>query len=309
MKSNNTGTLFHYTKSLSNITSILENGLQFSYCTEDFSQHTTIYNNKFGIPMVCFCDIPITRATEHTYRYGKYAIGISKKSLLNGEYKQSINPVMYIFSESVLESVNYTQQIELSNRPLLERTIEVESKKGNIEVSDYDASTGNFGRIVFKGMVALGDGAPLQPIFDKLAIDAYLDIIYGFTKKYIGRDKDGGDVINYNECEWRIVLIERGLVNDNCTWIRESALLSEFERWKADHMHISHQIFSLNRFCKFSAQDITYIIVPTEKEVTKIVEFILNDSTKTIGGKSISKYQKELLISKIISIERIEQDF
>lgn len=57
--------------------------------------------------MVCFCDIPLSRISEHTELYGSYGLGLTKQ----WAEKNSLNPVLYIspnsgLRESILESMN-----------------------------------------------------------------------------------------------------------------------------------------------------------------------------------------------------------
>lgn len=47
-------------------------------------------------PMVCFCDIALTRLTEHTSYYGSYGIGMSKEW---GE-RNGVSPVFYLNTEA-----------------------------------------------------------------------------------------------------------------------------------------------------------------------------------------------------------------
>lgn len=46
---------------------ILKEGFKFAYCAEHFG------DEFLAIPMVCFCDIPISRCTEHSEKYGEQA--------------------------------------------------------------------------------------------------------------------------------------------------------------------------------------------------------------------------------------------
>lgn len=80
MDSVRTSSLFHYTDYLS-LTKIIQTGLIPNYCSEDIT-----YKNEageslgeiIGIPMVSFCDIPLSRIKEFSNRYGEYAIGLKK---------------------------------------------------------------------------------------------------------------------------------------------------------------------------------------------------------------------------------------
>ena len=47
--------------------------------------------DHIGYPMVCFCDIPISRLSEHTTFYGEYGLGLTKEWGL----KNGLEPVIY----------------------------------------------------------------------------------------------------------------------------------------------------------------------------------------------------------------------
>jgi hypothetical protein len=55
---------------------------------------------RIAFPMVCFCDIPLSRAGKHAQRYGRYALGLTREWATN----KSISPVFYIQPDSVLAS-------------------------------------------------------------------------------------------------------------------------------------------------------------------------------------------------------------
>jgi hypothetical protein len=88
-------TLFHFTKSIENIQSILSNNFSPRYCLErvEFIDKQTL---DLAIPMVCFCDIPLSQIKMHIKTYGSYAIGLKK------EWAQSngISPVFYLYNNS-----------------------------------------------------------------------------------------------------------------------------------------------------------------------------------------------------------------
>ena len=75
--------LFHFTNSAENLLNILENEFNPRYCLEnlkflDFSPKMTDYF-EIAIPMVCFCDIPLSKIKTHISIYGNYGIGMKKK--------------------------------------------------------------------------------------------------------------------------------------------------------------------------------------------------------------------------------------
>ncbi len=56
---------------------------------------------SYAIPMICFCDIPLSKVQKHSDAYGKYGIALNKQSILK---KVDIQPIMYVNSESAYHS-------------------------------------------------------------------------------------------------------------------------------------------------------------------------------------------------------------
>lgn len=87
--------LFHFTNSAENLLNILENEFSPRYCLEDLTMLN--YSSKLGnylemaIPMVCFCDIPLSRIKTHISYYGNYGIGMTK----SWGIKNGICPINY----------------------------------------------------------------------------------------------------------------------------------------------------------------------------------------------------------------------
>ena len=94
-----TSSLFHYTK-YNELRSILKEGLIPNYCREEI---TTGRNNYIlGIPMISFCDIPLTKTKEFAKRYGRHAIGFRKEWAL----KNNINPITYLIEDILPASLS-----------------------------------------------------------------------------------------------------------------------------------------------------------------------------------------------------------
>jgi hypothetical protein len=71
-------TLFHFTKNVEFVKNILLDGFWPRYCLEDLSWY--VFDVGYvAFPMVCFCDIPLSRINEHVGFYGEYGIGVTKK--------------------------------------------------------------------------------------------------------------------------------------------------------------------------------------------------------------------------------------
>jgi hypothetical protein len=84
------GTFFHFT-SYKNLKLILDcQYFQVNYSQERITlRQTTIHP---FIPMVCFCDIPLTQTGEHIKKYDGFAIGLSKEWGIG----HGLNPVFYV---------------------------------------------------------------------------------------------------------------------------------------------------------------------------------------------------------------------
>jgi hypothetical protein len=93
--------LFHFTRNAEHVKGILLNGFMPRHCLEDIKWLGLKDWNFLAYPMVCFCDIPISRISEHTAFYGEYGIGLTKEwGLRNG-----LTPVAYATEGSAITKV------------------------------------------------------------------------------------------------------------------------------------------------------------------------------------------------------------
>ena len=97
-KSNN---LFHFTKSLDVLKLILINGIQPRYCLEDNEWMGLGEEKHIAFPMSCFCDIPLSRISEHTDFYGNFGVGFTKEWGL----KNQLNPIIYTTSDGRIQNL------------------------------------------------------------------------------------------------------------------------------------------------------------------------------------------------------------
>ncbi|GMM85162.1 abortive infection system antitoxin AbiGi family protein [Pseudoalteromonas sp. MTN2-4] len=93
--------LFHFTPKLEFLESILENGFYPRFCLEDASTLDYYKQDFIAYPMVCFCDIPLSKINEHTLFYGSYGIGL-KRSWGN---KNRLAPVIYSSVDSPINDL------------------------------------------------------------------------------------------------------------------------------------------------------------------------------------------------------------
>lgn len=91
-------TLFHFTKSEDVLFDIMKNGFWPRYCLEDIQWQGIDGLDFVSFPMVCFCDIPLARISDHIGFYGSYGIGLSK----DWAERNNLNPLMYVSAGSGL---------------------------------------------------------------------------------------------------------------------------------------------------------------------------------------------------------------
>lgn len=89
-------TIFHYTSNIEHLRSILRNGFYPSYCRETI--HTNGSLRSYAVPIVSFCDIPLSQVKDHMGKYGEYAIGLS----IDWARKYGLNPVLYLEDNAIV---------------------------------------------------------------------------------------------------------------------------------------------------------------------------------------------------------------
>lgn len=93
-------TLFHFTKNLDTLKLILTEGFWPRYCAEDTRWHGQADAHSIAFPIVCFCDIPLSRISDHVNFYGQYGLGMTREwATANG-----LNPILYLAGENALMS-------------------------------------------------------------------------------------------------------------------------------------------------------------------------------------------------------------
>lgn len=85
--------LFHFIKRRDWLVDVLKSkSFQARYVFEDLPE----LQYKVGIPMKCFCDIPLGLIKKHLNRYGKFGIGVSKAFAK----KNYLSPILYFHDKS-----------------------------------------------------------------------------------------------------------------------------------------------------------------------------------------------------------------
>ena len=241
-------TLFHFTKDREAFYSILENGLKFVYNEER-------YNDVFhyALPMICFCDMPLTMISDHTKRYGAFGIGFDKSKMIR--YWHLLNPVNYIFSKNLLDGaemfLNIVQKDYDDN--------DAESKKR------YQCATS----------------------------------LLAFMKPYHDTRKNR---VLYNESEWRLIVPDKTNIEgfEPIEWFWDENKYVEFKR-NNRIMDTHLPIF------EFSPEEVRFILVEDSRDRYVIADKLMN--METFGGRKIQQYQKYELLTKVVFLDEIKENY
>lgn len=308
--------IFHFTRK-ERFESILEN-LQFlpNYCQEDIVG--TLCNNpnkqKHYIPMVCFCDIPLTKTNEHCDAYGFYGIGLYREKIAkNNPY---VNPIIYKYGQTntldtirnLLKGFNEIINSE-EEKDYVQKTEKVR------QLADIDKQISNLKMLgdISKVLNALQQerenlSNELKPFKLKIqkkknAIKSLYPLLQ-LIKPYEGRvyKKDESFYkIFYDEKEWRFVppleywgMVDSKYMNDT---IRK-------------YLEIESKRNPINRL-EFDLEDISFIIVEDKDYIPEFIKKLEVWYKESWMNKkpSINEKQLKQLFVKVLTVEQIRQDF
>ena len=90
---------FHYTTKIDHLVSIMNNYFMPFYCMESIEYLHLPESNIEGMayPLVCFCDLPLSRHKLHKDKFGEYGIGMKKKWGIN----KLLTPLIYSHPKSI----------------------------------------------------------------------------------------------------------------------------------------------------------------------------------------------------------------
>ena len=296
----NSSSLFHFTRSLDIIKKIIINGLRYSFAFEqlpkkiissylytdlDIKDESAI-SNGVAIPMISFCDIPITRASQHIEKYGQYMIGFDKVNFTKA-FATLINPVIYVHSPNLQDAITeFGTEYKKANNELHKiLTTKAAQKKYANKTSQELLNNKDF---ITK----------VDPFLQKQFLSNFL----------VGLVKPIEDETHYyyDEREWRLFLPEK---TNDIGWIW-SITKEEYEQNKNDWNEDLEK--NKNTFIKipwkYYNEYITHIVVSKEEEIDQLIQLIMT-SDKILGFENNNDYSRMKLISKITSFERIEKDF
>jgi len=99
--------LIHLTAEKNALIGILEENFRIKYCIEELLTSTGTLS--YAVPMVSFCDIPMSEIKEHISKYGSYGIGLNREWAQNN----GLNPVFYVDKNSCVGTAYYEAFVEL----------------------------------------------------------------------------------------------------------------------------------------------------------------------------------------------------
>lgn len=318
MISANSSSLIHFTHKMSTLKLILRNGIRYSYAFESLPQgvldnllnETTIiptltlnYNNSYGValPMVSFCDIPLTRASEHSKLYGKYGIGIEKDYMLYF-YKEFFNPVIYSSGDSLDKAIHFfsSERLRTMDRILDYTTTHMEKNLCNefLKVAEHKSS--------LEALQYLPQ--TLQNEFKQRLEESYnISIVLALYKPYKGINSFGKEQVFYDEREWRAFYPHANEApyywyfpcTRNEFLTNRDELNTQISKCEDSYITIPQNYYDA----------ISHIIVKNDYQRDSIIQFILN--TQKLFGFPIERNSKlkYKIISKISSFEETENDY
>lgn len=279
--------LLHFTKEKKALKGILGKGFRLSYCCEDipatinmnqiYPQGASFFrpslngNTHFAIPMICFCDIPITRAKSHSNIYGKYILGIDK-NMAQTVYGNSLNPVLYRTSENIQLALNDLSVIKAGS---------------DIDVSGCHNHLRSINHIIGSTKPYSGNfkNKSNHCFYDEREWRILIPSDYSDDTKWywnISQEEFQKKKNEINKTLWHSKYAYRALTVEDTKNIEDERVLTQF---------------------------ITHIIVAKEKTIPEFVKFILNIKQPLFGYSNVSEQTRNLLVSKITSFERIEKDY
>lgn len=290
--------LFHFTRKLDTLKQIVENGLRFSYAFEKYSAQiianyeypysgdvvNKVYEDTgVAIPMVSFCDIPITRANSHMDKYGEYMIGLNKDAMMY-LYEPILNPVLYIHSNNLLQAVDELGIVHAETTRNLFNAIFENPKNVNLETFEENNNLRK----------------DLKPLIDRRF---YCSFILGLVKPIYDQQTK---VCYYDEREWRAFYPNRMQSAEWIWGIKKEYFDSNRLVWNEELSSNKENYITIPK--EFLGSIITHIVTHTEQEIPQLIEWIIN-SEMLFGCEEISMDERLLLVSRVTSFERISLDY
>lgn len=252
MKLKKVDTLFHGTKKISQLISILENGFYPSYADEKFAGRNT------KILMVSFSNIPLIEARNQV-NYGNYFIGLKRSWGIN----KKVHPVAYSYEYSQYEKdLDYLQKesaIGQVLRPLKEY------KEKNINF-DFEGDSMQIVKELTNQNISEETLETLKKLFENIFIK--VNDMQLYLKHYSVIDRKGIERYSYNDREWRFVPneleVRKLIFETDASGKNKNPDYVDYSQKKKPHFKSNALTFEID--------DINYIIVKQNDEIKRVLK-------------------------------------
>jgi hypothetical protein len=257
---------------LDTLKQILNGGFKPFYSSEDLTMFGV--RECPGIPMVSFCDIPLSQTNQHVTHYGRYALGLTKE----WGKDRNVVPIHYIYENSIC--ANILSDI-YDSLPKADFYTDCTCMK-------FDTRTAIF----FYGKPYTGE---------LLKRD-----------RDTGKILDKGTVTFYDEREWRYVpFADQSIKEMREIPSGVRTMLSQREYETGEVFARASTILQEHYTLKFGAEHIKYLIVNKQEEIPELIDCIDGlwpQAPNEELGSCTSKEKKQLM-ARVMSMDWIEQDF
>ncbi|HNZ32257.1 MAG TPA: abortive infection system antitoxin AbiGi family protein [Smithellaceae bacterium] len=296
--------LFHFTN-WDSLLGILENGFHPRFSLE----YITFKNNDtfgYAIPIISFCDIPLSQIKLHVYRYGSYGIGLKKEWGIS----KGINPVLYVEKDSNLSNDIYDFTMNILKKYREEvGAIAERYKKTNDKILEFEKILNK--DEVIKNM--LNECKKELDTLDKLYDRANLRVkhivnIIKYLKSYEGHSLGNHESLDekirfYDEREWRYIPDLKTCDNDLIKLDITYGLMKKEMFYNSDTLNEANSLLKMDNL-SFQPDDIKYIIIKEESEILEMIRKL-----DQIKGDKYPSNTIKILTSRILTYDQINDDF
>lgn len=286
---------FHFTKKYDDLLSILSNGFRIAVSHEVVPNRDR--RSVVGVPMVCFCYIPISACSIHAKHYSGdnvFAFGMR-----NAWGIEKLHPVQYysnkiskFFQDSLVDLTSMYLENPDPMKPEFLSYLDGTSYTSNIYENNAVTRTIRLNEII--GLIK-----PAESDYYRLDRDTRRIKLHNSGYKF------------YDEREWRythfdevskvipifkVEDVELYNINTVDSYFEEADKLWEYFNEVENHL-------------KFDVRDISWVIVDNDETVERLISAISSQDFAKIGGNLITNdLDKYLLAQKIVSYDRLQKD-
>ncbi|HEV7382808.1 MAG TPA: abortive infection system antitoxin AbiGi family protein [Dyadobacter sp.] len=321
--------LFHFSNSIDGTKNILQHGFRVSYSDEVTFQEVKGIEVKYrkAVPMVCFCDIPISLVERHANFYCNpggdiFGIGLAR----SWAEKNGLNPVIYLSPDSYLSTLllNSVQSHADIGSAIFGLDHLIYSKRTELSTSLNQSLIGLLEELKEASLLDKLDNR-ITFEDDSIIASERISRLELFIKQTKGKYLRRGKVIEnhnfYNEREWRYIPNSIPAIRSTVDPMESSDALKFFDTLgrpgkkalglssNADYQKFINSKTTYGPNLKFTADDVSFIIVNNNVAAQELIESILDNDFDLIGGEKIPTPKSKFnLISRIISWEQVSED-